>query len=298
MNKARLLIFCLIALTSSGIAAASADEYQTFGFPPAHELFPPLLADPTELRFAFQMGGRVSHRSVARVNVGDYLGLYRVALSGRRAAAQLNVGGAVMSRFDATPSHALQVIDYYGNVPLDLAWGSQAMRLMFYHVSSHLGDDYLRERGTQSVDTSWEALRGIYSIHPWQAFRFYGGYSHAVHTKPAWAGRDAVQGGMEIYFNNSEHVLWHPYWATDIQSWARSHWNPLYTTEIGIKTGAQYSRGRGISYFFQFMSGPRPEGQFFTQHETIWTLGLKFQLSQAQVVPPPVAPAAVAATGH
>jgi len=200
--------------------AVSLAQYQTQSFPPAHELFAPLQADPTELNFMFQFGFPVSQNGIARVDAGDYLGIYRWAL-GDVGALQLNVGGAVNSRFAATPSHDLQVIDYYGNVPLDLRIGPFSARSMFYHDSSHLGDDYLREKGIEDANNSWNALREILSLQVCKALRLYGGYTRAVATKPEWSGRQAVQGGAEIYFNTSEPSFWHPYWANDLQAWQR-----------------------------------------------------------------------------
>jgi hypothetical protein len=107
-----------------------------------------------------------------------------------------------------------------------------------------LGDDYLRKHNIQGEDNSWEALRGIASVHPWAGV---ASFMPAISTRAYQAGverRDALQGGMEIYFNNSEHVHWHPYLATDLQSWARSAWNPTFTAEIGIKTGASIPAAR------------------------------------------------------
>jgi Protein of unknown function (DUF1207) len=112
--------------------------YQTQSFPAAHELFPPLQADPAEPHFGLQFGFPVSHTGIARIDVGDYLGIYRWAL-GDVGALQLNIGGAINTRFDATTSHNLQIIDFYGNVPLDLRIGWFSLRSMFYHDSSHLG---------------------------------------------------------------------------------------------------------------------------------------------------------------
>src|SRR5579859_6693972 len=100
------------------VPAMSAAAYQTQSFPPAHELFAPLQVDPTDPRFGFSLGSPVSHRTIANIDVGDYLGIYRWAL-GDAGALQLNVGGAINTRFDATSSHSLQVVDFYGNVPLD-----------------------------------------------------------------------------------------------------------------------------------------------------------------------------------
>jgi hypothetical protein len=274
---------------------AQSKDYQTMPFPPAHELFAPLQADPTELRFAFYGGAPVHKRPIARVDVGDYLGLYRWAFPSGLGAAQLNLGGAIYTRFDATHAHSLQVIDYYGNVPLDVRLGPVSGRFMFYHVSSHLGDDYLRERNAQSGDNSWEALRGQLSVQPVKALRMYGGYQQAIHTTPEWRGKEALQAGVEIYFLTKPYVFLHPYWATDFQAWHRSAWRPTWTSQLGVKTGSETSRGRGISYFVQCQTGPRYEGQFFTQEETVWSLGLKFQLSQAPINPaaPPDTPPTV-----
>lgn len=276
LRKIRIRNLVLLFLVSGSIPSIAA--YQTQSFPAAHELFPPLQADPTELQFAFQFGFPVSRNGIARINAGDYLGIYRWAL-GDVGALQLNVGGAVNSRFDATPSHNLQVIDYYGNVPLDLKIGRFSSRSMFYHDSSHLGDDYLRENNIQDANNSWNALREIVSVQANKALRLYGGYTWAVNSTPGWSGRQAVQGGAEIYFNTAEHSFWHPYWANDIQAWQRSNWDATWVSQLGFKTGDRFSNGRGISYFVQFKTGPRYEGQLYQNKETIWGAGLKFVLS-------------------
>src|SRR5437667_2253575 len=88
-------------------------------FPPAHEIFTPLKADPTEAHFAVQYGAPVSHRAVASANIGDYLGIVRLNLPRQGDLIQLSIGGMIVSRFDATPTHNLEVIDYYGIVPID-----------------------------------------------------------------------------------------------------------------------------------------------------------------------------------
>ncbi len=278
----------------------SAKAYETMSFPAAHELFPPLQADPVEPHFGFQFGFPVSHTGIARIDVGDYLGIYRWAL-GDVGALQLNLGGAINTRFDATAAHNLQVVDFYGNVPLDLRIGRFSSRTMFYHDSSHLGDDYLRENQLVSQNNSWEAWREILSVQVCDALRLYGGYQQAIHTKPDWDGRRVLQGGSEIFFNTSEHGFWHPYWANDIQAWARTNWDVTWVSQIGFKTGDSFSKGRGISYFVQFKTGPRYEGQFYRNKETIWGLGLKFVLSdhlfqsvtEPQIVAPVTASPAV-----
>ena len=264
----------ILVVAATGPSQAT---YQTQAFPAAHELFSPLQADPTELNFGFSFGFPVGYHDIANVDAGDYLGLYRVAL-GQDGAVQLNIGGAVNSRFDATVDHNLQVIDYYGNVPIDLRLGKFSARSMFYHDSSHLGDDLLRVEGIEDQNSSWNALREIMSYQLFTPFRVYGGYTWAVSTKPAWSGRQAVQGGAELFINNSPRAFLHPYWANDFQAWQRSNWDLTWTSQLGFKTGDDYTRGRGISYYVQFQTGPRYQGQFYPVKETIWGVGLKFSL--------------------
>src|SRR4029077_3621013 len=114
---------------------------------------------------------------------------------------------------------------------------------------------------------SWDSLREVLSWEVYKTLRLYGGYSYAIHTNPDWEGRDQVQGGVEMFFNPSGRGYWHPYWANDVQSWARSGWDPTWVSQLGVKTGDSFSMGRGISYFIQFMRGPRLEGQFISNHE-------------------------------
>ncbi len=274
MNVSRLLTLALLGLGVSGSAAV---------FPPAHEFFAPLLADESEPRFGFSLGAGVRERGLARVDVGDYLGIYRMALT-RDVAAQLNIGAAIFTRFDAT-THNIQVIDYYANVPVDFRSGKTSMRVMFYHDSSHLGDDYLKERGIQTTSRSWEALRVVLAYDLLKTLRIYAGSARAMHTTPAWSGRQSVQGGAEIFFRMPEKARWLPYWANDLQAWERTSWNPTWTSQVGLKTAADYSRGRGITYFAQLRTGPRLEGQFFSRKETVWSAGLKFALSQNPLAP-------------
>ena len=201
MPKTRLVAASRALCVTIRPARAVKADYQTQGFPSAHELSLWLQADPSDPHFSFEFGFPVQHQAIARINVGDYLGIYRWAL-GDVGALQLNIGGAINTRFDATTSHNLQVIDFYGNVPLDLRIKWFSMRTMFYHDSSHLGDDYLRENNIQDMNNSWEAWRDIISIQPFDALRFYGGYQQAIHTKPDWEGRRSFQAGTEIYFNS------------------------------------------------------------------------------------------------
>jgi hypothetical protein len=246
--------------------------------PPAHELFQPLLADPRELQYALRLAEPVSYRPLGEAAIGDYLGLYRWNLGDGRAF-QVSVGAAAFGRFDLSKkTDDLESVDYYGNLPFDYRDKRWSVRFMPYHTSSHLGDDYLKATGTVTEKHAWDNLKWLVSYEPLWCLRFYGGYNYVFRTVPGGIGRNAVQSGFEMqsrWFAN--HIRY--YWANDLQSWERVQWNPMFNSQAGCTFVNKPGDARAISLFLEYSTGKQPEGQFFLQQETLWTLGLKFQLS-------------------
>jgi len=247
--------------------------------PPAHELFEPLRADPRELQFAVRAVEPVSHRTLAEVAMGDYLGLYRWDL-GQGKAFQVSLGGGVFGRFNlASKTNDLEDVDYYGNVPFDFRDGRWSFRFMPYHTSSHLGDDYIKATGVETEKHTWDNLKWLVSYEPLSYLRVYGGYNYVFRTLPGGIGRNAIQTGFELksrWFAN-DHIQY--YWANDLQSWQRVEWNPMFDSQAGLTFVHKPSDPRAISFFLEYSAGKQPEGQFYLQQETLWTLGLKFQIS-------------------
>ena len=247
--------------------------------PPAHELFEPLRADPRELQYAVRAVAPVSHESLGEAAVGDYLGLYRWDL-GRGKAFQVSVGAGAFGRFDLSrKTNDLVTADYYGNLPFDFRAGPWAVRFMPYHTSSHLGDDYLERTGIAVEKHAWDNLKWLVSYEPLSCMRIYGGYDYVFRTLPGGIGRNALQGGFEV---QSRWYLGHHlryYWANDLQSWERAQWNPMFNSQGGCTFADKPGDSRAVSLFLEYSAGERPEGQFYLQKESRWTLGLKLQLT-------------------
>lgn len=251
--------------------------------PQSDTLFSPLLADPRELQFAMRVAFPQGQGSVAEVAIGHYYGIYRWALPGDVGYMQLNIGGGIFPRFDATTSHDLQVIDFYGNLPVDIRIGKWSGRFMFYHVSSHLGDDYIRDHDlgndTSTDKNSWNSLRSIVSYDACAALRLYGGYTYNLAAYPVQQDKEAYQGGAEIHFPTFAQGRAQVYWANDLQWWQRTNRQTQYNSQFGIKTGKDATQGRGISYFIEYTTGPEYYGQFFTANESRIGIGVKFDIS-------------------
>jgi hypothetical protein len=265
-------------LLSASVSLTCADD--TGFFPPAHDLFKPLLADPRELQYALRMVVPVSKKVLGEASMGDYLGLYRWALAGDAMYVQISIGGGAFGRFDlAATSNAMQVADFYGNLPFDLRTGKWSFRFMPYHTSSHLGDDYLKATGLTTTKHAWDNLRWLVSYDAASFLRLYGGYTYIFRTHPEHLGRNAYQGGFETYspWWGNKHAR--VYWANDLQSWERCDWHPTFYSQLGLRMVKDPQVGRGVSLFVEYATGRQPQGQFFQNSETHWSLGLKLDIT-------------------
>jgi len=265
------VLTALCALT----ARAASPEF----FPNAHELFKPLRADPRELQYALRTLVPVSRKWLGEAAIGDYLGLVRWPLPWQNAKLQVSGGGGFFGRFDLSgTSNDMESADFYANLPLDLRVGKWSSRLMLYHTSSHLGDDYLKKTGLTTAKHSWDNLKWLLSYEPVDEVRFYGGYNYTFRTLPLGLGRNALQAGVECQTPwMARH--WQYYWANDFQSWQRIQWNPWFNSQLGVRVQKSPSEARSVSFFLEFGTGHQPQGQFFLQQETHWGLGIKFDLS-------------------
>lgn len=269
------LLFAFLAVPS---AAEPRAELITEMAPQSGELFAPLLGDPRELHFALRMGFLPDNATSAEVAVGHYYGIYRWALP-ETGAMQLNIGGGIFPRFNFSGNRDLQIIDFYANLPLDIRSGKWSGRLMLYHVSSHLGDDYIRTSGRVAESNSWNSLRSLLSYDANPGLRLYGGYTYHLQVHPPEQKSRAYQSGFEVRFNIFGKSNAQAYWANDCQWWERTGNKAQFNSQLGVKTGLKPSSGRGIYYFIEYTTGPQYYGQFFLREETRVTLGLHFAIS-------------------
>jgi hypothetical protein len=276
----RIVVFFLFAVALSSLTLAEDQKPLITGLAPRpDELFAPLLADPRELHFALRLAFPFNDESAAEVAIGHYYGIYRWALPNGIGYTQANIGGGVFPRFHFSNNRNLQVIDFYANIPIDVRAGKWSGRFMIYHVSSHLGDDYLRTSGQTGTNFSWNSLRSIISYDMSSHLRFYGGYTYSLLVIPSDQGKHAIQSGIEMTSHVFKNGYSQAYWASDVQWWERTSWQPMFNSQIGIKTGKKFKDGRGISYFLEFTTGPEYYGQFFDRDETRVGLGAKFDIN-------------------
>lgn len=123
------------------------DSMVSFWFPKTC-LFEPLIADPRQVSkgVTYRFDDDVFGRRVAQVNFSGESPILRLEFES--LSYQIGVDGGVFALFNmGEPSHGhvadLQNADYYGGLNLQCRYKDISVRVRFYHISCHIGDDFI-----------------------------------------------------------------------------------------------------------------------------------------------------------
>lgn len=243
--------------------------------PPAKDYFRPLLADPEELHYDVRYTARQDLRHVGEMGMGDYFGVWRGHPG--PVDVQLSLGGGVIGRFDiAHVTNDFLVGDFTFAAPVDVHRGAHDLRLAYWHVSSHLGDDFVRLNAPVLQKATTDELRSLYSFETGR-YRFYGGYGWAFHALPAGRGTSRFQAGAEWYGAPLKGWSAQPVAAAHAESLEWTGWSPDLTLRVGLRAVPAGGSG-GATYFVEFFNGHLPYQQFGTRSEEHWALGVRFEM--------------------
>jgi len=253
---------------------ASASDYSFF--PETDRIFHRLLADPRQV----QTSGRYYRQAgddLADIALGNSWGIVRwegAGLGGWKL--QWNVEGMAYTRFKLGGGiNEFETIDFFGNLPFEARCGIFSGKLVLFHESSHLGDDYIRRTGNLGTRYSIEGLRAFASIEPHPLVRVYGGGGDLLHSVPSDQG-GMLQFGIELRtpdFNSSTRYPKHLYLAEDVRWFDRVEYNPTMNTEIGIRI-AYSGVIRSLRVHVGDSHGHSDFGQFYSRTENYYNFGI------------------------
>lgn len=274
----RRLLVALLALPLFHFPGHSAEEAPPFGvFPRSNEVFHILLADPREIQLSgayYQM----NQDHVADASLGHSWGMARWHSKQDTWVYQWDIEGMAYSRFKLSGGvNEFETVDFIANLPIEARHDWISARLMIFHQSSHLGDDFIRRTGNQGVRYSVEGLKGQLSEEPLPWLRIYQGTNYLLHTVPSH-DRWTLQTGIELTSPDLKISVNCPtrlYLASDLQSHENVRWNLNSNTELGLKIGFK-NESRIMRIHIGYFTGHSPFGQFFTVREHYANLGLSF----------------------
>lgn len=240
---------------------------------PTTDIFRSLQADPREPQLAIKAlryGTQGKHFNVGAVQAGETFNLVEGHMGS--GTWQLSIQGGIFSIFDQDKESNDQLnTDYIVALPLTFRAGNWSVRSRYFHMSSHLGDEYiLHENIRERLDISFEAADTIIS-HDWKQVRLYGGGGYLVRTSTDLK-RGILQAGGEWRIKDAIGTL-DLSLAADYKLMAAQDWTPNQSYQAAFI----FARNkREIRFLIEYYNGKSPNGQFFFNRLKYFGFGVQF----------------------
>ncbi|MBI2825005.1 MAG: DUF1207 domain-containing protein [Planctomycetia bacterium] len=226
------------------------------------------LAGPKEPRLASIWAHQQNGQWDWDFTLGGRVGLLRYGTpnSFRPDGFQLDVEAAAFPRLSINNDRDLQSADFRGGFPLTYGAGPFQMKLEYYHLSSHLGDEFMIKNPTvQRINYSRDALVLGVSYFPTDNIRLYAEADYALFAdggSEPWH----FQFGAEYSPIFGPGFVGSPFAA--INGSLRQEVN--YGGSLVVQAGWQWLSivtGRRLRFGFQYFNGKSEQYEFFNSFE-------------------------------
>lgn len=234
-------------------------------------LFQPIIADPRQVQYsaAYRAGDQAISPSVIAVSFGDEIPIYRWCnVLPWEGDLQIGLEGGVWAVFNMdSPTNDLVNADYYCGIPVTFAFEKWSFRTRLYHISGHLGDEYLIENpDTVRTNPSIEALDLYVSYQLNSQIRLYGGIGDYFISDPSFRQRPlyfiyGTEVKFVLYEDICRNLIWKPFLAIFLQNKEMNDWRIDQTYAAGIELGQIDGWGRKIRLMIEWHDGFSQEGQ-------------------------------------
>lgn len=276
--KTKLLRLCRVALAvvlqPSLLAAQAGTRWL-----PDRALLPTLFAgarDPVtkaELLLIPRSPDRFGEGVATEYALGAALPILSIGGSGSHDVLVGGVEAAVFGRF------TLEVIqreivssDWLFAVPIVWRRGNHWLRLRYFHVSSHLGDEYARRFAVKGVNFARDAAELMAYVRASGAAAVHVGARWAYNVHPEWSKRWTVRAGAQLG-DPAGTGMFIPFGSVDLEAEQDTRWEPRLNAQAGVwlpPVGGRRALRAGVG----FLTGPSPLGQFQGLTTTQLTVGL------------------------
>jgi len=245
--------------------------------PESPPLFRPLMADPRQLAYSvgWRFNDRVLERNVIDVSFYDRFAIFRWCdLWKWKGDLQLEIEGGVWAVFDPLhDSSPLVDADYYVGFPLTYAFDNWAIRIRGYHISTHIGDEFLLNNPHfHRLNPSVEAFDLFVSNYFTKDIRLYGGIGYVACQDDSFrTGKVYLQGGLELrlfelgYHDYCNRLYGVPIFGMNFyyQSHFKHHVNQTYV--LGYEWGKFSGLRQKLRVYLEYHDGYSVDGQFSKQ---------------------------------
>ena len=237
-------------------------------------LFRQFAADPRAITYSvgWRWNDEALVKNVVPVSYGNNFPIYRwFSVWPCGGALQLNLEGALWGVFDVLGESApLMNADYYVGIPLEYCCGRWSFRLRLFHISSHLGDEFLLQNPeVERLNPSAEYLDLFGSYYLGECLRLYAGAGWVVHDDESFnSGNVYAAGGAEVrlyklgFYNYCQNLYGTPLFAMHIEFNDRCKRKLGQTYILGYEVGKTCGTRQVMRVFLEYHDGYNPDGQF------------------------------------
>lgn len=264
------------------IEKAPGHEWHGVWLPQSTILFPTQIANPRQICFSggLRFRDKVAGHIATEVTFGDQFPMYRWA-NFKGGDLQLELEGGVYGIFDMREqTFPLINTDYYAGIPLTFAKGPWSYRLRLYHISCHVGDEFLekhhhfdrKNKSFEAVDVSAD-----YQFYP--NFRVYGVLGSVIHSDKEMSMKYGyVEYGFEVRGprKDFEQLFGQPFLAVHLQNWQENNFAVDSTYALGYEWGKIHGIGRKVRMFLEYHNGFSPDGQFSRIRTNFFSIRLAY----------------------
>ncbi len=249
------------------------DDYWTWQMLPEGLLFPAYMAGH-ESRLASHWTHETGKGGLWDIALGAHVGMLRYGNSDPTwpEGWQLDVEGAAFPRLTLWSVRDVTAVDFRFGLPLTFRQGPLETKFGYYHLSSHLGDEYMVTHATlDRLNYSRDVLIAGLAVRPHRDFRLYAEAGWAFYTdggSEPWEFQFGVEYSPVVQWS----VLGTPFFAVN----TRIREEVDFGGNVTVQTGLQWRdrRGRLFRYGLHYFNGKSDQYQFFTEHEEQIGFGL------------------------
>jgi hypothetical protein len=141
------------------------------------------LAGAKESRFRSVWNNESDNGNIWDITLGGNVGLLRYGTTGgaRPEGFQLGIEGAGLVRLDIDENRDVDAADFRFGVPLTWGDSRHQVKVAYYHLSSHVGDEFLlKNQGFTRLNYCRDVLVWGHSLYLSNEWRAYGEVGYAV----------------------------------------------------------------------------------------------------------------------
>jgi Protein of unknown function (DUF1207) len=261
--------------TAERVFAPPSEEPWMLQLLPEGLIYRSYLAGPKEPRFGAVLFHEREQGWLWDSTLGARIGVLRYGTLDpfKPEGWELDVEGAAFPRLNFEAERDLDSADFRAGVPLTYGLGGFEAKFAYYHISSHLGDEYLvRHPNAVRINYVRDALVLGLAFRPMLDLRIYGEAAWAFYYDGG-AQPWEFQFGAEYAPIQATGFRGAPFLAVNGYLREELNYNGTLTVELGWMWRSRYN-GPLLRTGFQYLNGMSPQFQFFDQFEEQFGLGL------------------------